>query len=52
MLEVMYGAGLRLSELVNLDIKHLALDTGRSVGDGQGQQRAPPADWSQRCRLD
>jgi integrase/recombinase XerC len=29
MLEVMYGAGLRLSELVNLDIKHLDLESGR-----------------------
>lgn len=28
MLEVMYGAGLRLSELVNLDIKHLDLESG------------------------
>ena len=28
MLEVMSGAGLRLSELVGLDIKHLDLDTG------------------------
>ena len=28
MLEVMYGAGLRLSELVNLDLKHLDLESG------------------------
>lgn len=28
MLEVMYGAGLRLSELVGLDIKHLDLESG------------------------
>ncbi|WP_407065547.1 tyrosine-type recombinase/integrase, partial [Enterobacter sp.] len=28
MLEVMYGAGQRLSELVNLDLKHLDLESG------------------------
>ena len=31
MLEVMYGAGLRLSELVNLDIKHLDLEWARAA---------------------
>ncbi len=37
MLEVMYGAGLRLSELVGLDIKHLDR-VWRSVGDGKGSK--------------
>ncbi|MHA1094833.1 tyrosine recombinase XerC [Enterobacter ludwigii] len=43
MLEVMYGAGLRLSELVNLDIKHLDLDTGEVwvMGKGSKERRLP-----------
>jgi integrase/recombinase XerC len=43
MLEVMYGAGLRLSELVNLDIKHLDLDTGEVwvIGKGSKERRLP-----------
>lgn len=43
MLEVMYGAGLRLSELVNLDIKHLDLDSGeaRVMGKGSKERRVP-----------
>ena len=43
MLEVMYGAGLRLSELVNLDIKHLDVDTGEVwvMGKGSKERRLP-----------
>jgi integrase/recombinase XerC len=43
MLEVMYGAGLRLSELVNLDIKHLDLETGEVwvMGKGSKERRLP-----------
>ncbi|WP_432699367.1 tyrosine recombinase XerC [Kluyvera cryocrescens] len=43
MLEVMYGAGLRLSELVGLDIKHLGLDTGEVwvLGKGSKERRLP-----------
>jgi integrase/recombinase XerC len=42
MLEVMYGAGLRLSELVNLDIKHLDLESGEVwVGKGSKERRLP-----------
>lgn len=43
MLEIMYGAGLRLSELVNLDIKHLDLDTGEVwvMGKGSKERRLP-----------
>ncbi|BDH47633.1 tyrosine recombinase XerC [Salmonella enterica subsp. enterica serovar Choleraesuis] len=43
MLEVMYGAGLRLSELVNLDCSHLDLDTGEAwvVGKGSKERRLP-----------
>lgn len=52
MLEVMYGAGLRLSELVGLDIKHLDLESGEVWVMGKRQQRAPPADWSQRRGVD
>lgn len=43
MLEVMYGAGLRLSELVNLDIKHLDLESGEVwvLGKGSKERRLP-----------
>ncbi|MGE6983343.1 tyrosine recombinase XerC [Kluyvera intermedia] len=43
MLEVMYAAGLRLSELVGLDIKHLDLDTGEVwvMGKGSKERRLP-----------
>ncbi|MGY5959029.1 tyrosine recombinase XerC [Kosakonia sp. BK9b] len=43
MLELMYGAGLRLSELVNLDIKHLDLESGEVwvVGKGSKERRLP-----------
>ncbi|WP_264289712.1 tyrosine recombinase XerC [Duffyella gerundensis] len=43
MLEVMYGAGLRLSELVNMDCRHLDLTTGEVwvVGKGSKERRLP-----------
>lgn len=43
MLEVMYGAGLRLSELVGLDIKHLDLESGEVwvMGKGSKERRLP-----------
>lgn len=43
MLEVMYGAGLRLSELVGLDLKHLDLDTGEVwvMGKGSKERKLP-----------
>lgn len=43
MLEVMYGAGLRLSELVNLDLKHLSLESGEVwvMGKGSKERRLP-----------
>ena len=43
MLEVMYGAGLRLSELVNLDLKHLDLESGEVwvMGKGSKERRLP-----------
>ncbi|HAW5988313.1 TPA: tyrosine recombinase XerC [Escherichia coli] len=43
MLEVMYGAGLRLSELVGLDIKHLGLESGEVwvMGKGSKERRLP-----------
>ena len=43
MLEVMYGAGLRFSELVNLDIKHLDLESGEVwvMGKGSKERRLP-----------
>ena len=42
-LEVMYGAGLRLSELVGLDIKHLDLESGEVwvMGKGSKERRLP-----------
>ena len=43
MLEVMYGAGLRLSELVNIDCKHLDLAGGEVwvIGKGSKERRLP-----------
>jgi len=43
MLEVMYGGGLRLSELVNLDCRHVDLDSGEVwvVGKGSKERRVP-----------
>ena len=43
MLEVMYGAGLRLSELVGIDIGHLDLSTGEVwvIGKGSKERRLP-----------
>lgn len=43
MLEVMYGAGLRLSELVGLDLKHLDLESGEVwvMGKGSKERRLP-----------
>ena len=43
MLEVMYGAGLRLSELVNLDIQHFDLESGEVwvMGKGSKERRLP-----------
>ena len=46
MLEVMYGAGLRLSELVNLNIKHLDLESGEVWVMGKGsKERRLPIGW-------
>ncbi|MCS3604859.1 integrase/recombinase XerC [Buttiauxella sp. BIGb0471] len=43
MLEVMYGAGLRLSELVNMDCRHIDLATGEVwvMGKGSKERRVP-----------
>lgn len=43
MLEVMYGAGLRLSELVGLDCRHVDLATGEIwvVGKGSKERKLP-----------
>lgn len=43
MMEVMYGAGLRLSELVNIDCKHLDLASGEVwvTGKGSKERRLP-----------
>ena len=43
MLEVMYGAGLRLSELVNMDWRHIDLATGEVwvMGKGSKERRVP-----------
>ncbi len=43
MLEVMYGAGLRLSELVGLDVRHLDLSTGEVwvMGKGSKERKIP-----------
>nr|WP_113866010.1 tyrosine recombinase XerC [Brenneria salicis]NMN90171.1 integrase/recombinase XerC [Brenneria salicis ATCC 15712 = DSM 30166]RBP63207.1 tyrosine recombinase XerC subunit [Brenneria salicis ATCC 15712 = DSM 30166]RLM30896.1 tyrosine recombinase XerC [Brenneria salicis ATCC 15712 = DSM 30166] len=43
MLEVMYGAGLRLAELVGMDCQHVNLDTGEVwvVGKGSKERKLP-----------
>lgn len=43
MMEVMYGAGLRLSELVNMDCRHLDLQSGEVwvIGKGSKERRLP-----------
>lgn len=43
MLEVMYGAGLRLSELVNMNCRHIDLTTGEVwvTGKGRKERRVP-----------
>ncbi|CAM3822410.1 tyrosine recombinase XerC [Xenorhabdus thuongxuanensis] len=54
MLEVMYGAGLRLSELVGLDYRHLDLEGGEVWVQGKGsKERKVPfgrmaQEWLQR----
>ncbi|TCV93707.1 tyrosine recombinase XerC [Biostraticola tofi] len=43
MLELMYGAGLRLAELVNLDCNHLEIGEGevRVIGKGNKERKLP-----------
>ncbi|WP_409308402.1 tyrosine recombinase XerC [Pectobacterium sp. B1J-3] len=43
MMEVMYGAGLRLAELVGMDCQHINLDTGEVwvIGKGSKERRLP-----------
>lgn len=43
MMELMYGAGLRLSELVNLDVKNISLRKGdiRVIGKGDKERIVP-----------
>lgn len=45
MLEVMYGAGLRLSELVNLDLKHLDLESRREGGSWVRAAKSAACRW-------
>lgn len=51
MLEVMYGGGLRLSELVNLDCGHLDLASGevRVIGKGNKERRVPVGRTAVSC---
>ena len=43
MMEIMYGAGLRLSELVGIDRRHLDLEAGEVwvTGKGSKERRLP-----------
>ncbi|TVO37137.1 tyrosine recombinase XerC [Vibrio algivorus] len=43
MMELMYGAGLRLAELVSIDIQHVQLSVGeiRVIGKGNKERKAP-----------
>lgn len=47
MMELMYGAGLRLSELVSLDVKNVSLRKGdlRVIGKGDKERIVPSPDW-------
>lgn len=51
MLEVMYGAGLRLSELVGLDVRHLDLAMGevRVMGKGSKERKIPLGKTAVSC---
>ena len=43
MMELMYGAGLRLAELVSIDVKHISMSKGelRVVGKGDKERKVP-----------
>ncbi len=51
MMELMYGSGLRLAELVDIDVKHVSMSQGelRVVGKGDKERKVPFAglakDW-------
>ncbi|MFA0441587.1 tyrosine recombinase XerC [Vibrio sp. 10N.286.49.C2] len=42
-MEIMYGAGLRLAELVGIDVKHLNMSSGeiRVIGKGDKERKVP-----------
>ncbi|MDW7674466.1 MAG: tyrosine recombinase XerC [Bacillota bacterium] len=48
-LEVLYGSGLRVSELVALDLEDVSLDLGiiRVIGKGNKERLAPLGQWAQ-----
>ncbi|USD60376.1 tyrosine recombinase XerC [Vibrio sp. SCSIO 43140] len=54
MMEMMYGAGLRLAEMVGIDVKHLNLSSGeiRVIGKGNKERKVPfsgyAAEWAQK----
>ena len=49
MMELMYGAGLRLAELVSVDVRDVQLRSGelRVIGKGD-KERKVPAEWGQK----
>ncbi|MGR5178574.1 tyrosine recombinase XerC [Vibrio parahaemolyticus] len=54
MMELMYGAGLRLAEMVGINVKHLNLSSGeiRVIGKGNKERKVPfsgyAAEWAQK----
>ncbi|GAL37910.1 tyrosine recombinase XerC [Vibrio maritimus] len=54
MMEMMYGAGLRLAEMVGIDVKHLNLSSGeiRVIGKGNKERKVPfsgyATEWAQK----
>ncbi|SEG72105.1 tyrosine recombinase XerC [Vibrio hangzhouensis] len=54
MMELMYGAGLRLAEMVSINVKHLNLSSGeiRVIGKGNKERKVPfsgyAAEWAQK----
>lgn len=54
MMELMYGAGLRLAEMVSINVKHLNLSSGeiRVIGKGNKERKVPfsgyAAEWAKK----